>query len=187
MRFLLAVSQLVSSAQRCGQQNAAFAQQVAAFSSELEDLAASIFPAPALSTGSQRAEWTSSVHGSLHQLQGLDRETRYSVVSLVHVMAASLLHLLHAPLLSCLLHALFHLDHRPNCTRPRRHHGHAQGSHGQGRRGSDHEDEEQVVAAVGHYFFTRFPPLLISVYHLAQRRWADHPSLKAFFHGGDRL
>ena len=200
MRFLLAVSDLISSADERGGHAGLAGQKVRRFCAELDELAPSICPAPAPASFGPvvRPEWGSSVHSGLHQVHPTDVQERQSVVGLLHFMAASLRHVLHAPLLSCLLHALFHLDHRSNCSRPRQrrahHQQHPHSPHTQQRRGgggaavaavadgehASYDSDEEAVGAVGHYFAQRFPPLLVSVFHLAQRRWADHSALRSF-------
>ena len=198
IRFLISVSQLISSADDMGGHSRVADQQVRSFCAELDELAPFIFPAPAVSPfgPAVRPEWGSSVHSGLHQCHPMDVQERQSVVSLLHFIAASLRHLLHAPLLSCLIHALFHLDHRHNCARPRprraqQHHPNTASPHRRAGGGVgaaldpdavvSYDSDEEAVSAVGVYFAQRFPPLVISVFHLAQRRWAEHATLRAFF------
>ena len=137
---------------------------------KLESLSSCIFP----TSDAGAAEWLSSVHSSLHRrhLAGAVEVDALSVLSLLRFMQAVLLQLLQAPLVSCLLHALFHLDHRSNCTRPRK-----PAHHLPDLQAAKADDEAQ--AAVGAYFAARFPSLLITVYHLAHRRW--HTSQQHLF------
>ena len=49
----------------------------------------------------------------------------------------------------------------------------------------DADDNDEAVEAVWLYFAARFPPLLISVYHLAREHWPDAPAFRVFFHQTD--
>lgn len=95
-----------------------------------------------------------------------------SVMDLLHFVSSLTQYLLQSQQVSCSLHQLFHLPHLQmfNC-----------------RVLNDQpdistSDQQLVQSHVGDYFFTRFPALLISVYHLVAERWKNESLFDEFLH-----